>query len=311
MKRVLVIFVLLIAVSTGILYIGISSQQSFAKSALVACTNDGALRMLSTPGNNKQVWPGERLNDSSYRFEQLEYTTGAALINSNPLSISYAEKKYPAQLLVEETTPDSSRFIIQTAVILPSNPIQRIKQYFALKQLQQQVDALLKSLKKKFDGEELVYGLKIEMNRVTDSAMISTRTLLNHYPTVTEVYNMVDAIHTYIAANGGTVSNPPMLHVYEEGPGQFLVMVAVPTKTIIPGNETFLQKRMLANGYILVSEVTGGTAAIQKGEAAMKQYVMDHQKSSPAIPFQMLLTDRRTETDTSKWKTRLYYPVMY
>ena len=102
-----------------------------------------------------------------------------------------------------------------------------------------------------------------------------------------------------------------MLNVFEEGPNQFLVMVAVPTKTLVNGNETFLQKRMLANGFILVSEVQGGNAAIQRAEAAMKQYATDHQKSSPAIPFQMLLTDRRAEPDSAKWKTRLYYPVMY
>lgn len=311
MKRVLVIFVLLIAVSTVILYIGISSQQSFAKSTLVACTSDGALRMLSTLDSNKQAWPGERMNDSTFQFEQLQYTTGATLINSTGLSFIYAEKNYPAQLVIEETTPDSSRFIIQTAAVLPLHPIHRIKQFFAVKQLQQQVGALLASLKKKYDGEELVYGLKVEMNRVKDSAMISTRTMLNHYPSVKEIYEMADAIQTYIKANGGKASNPPMLHVYKEGANQYLVMVAVPTQTQVPGNETFLQKRMLANGYILVSEVTGGNTAIKQGEAAMKQYVMDHQKSSPAIPFQMLLTDRRAEPDTSKWKTRLYYPVMY
>jgi hypothetical protein len=173
------------------------------------------------------------------------------------------------------------------------------------------MDHLLAALKNRFDGEEVVYGMNITMSRVTDSVMISTRTLLDHYPSVEEIYLMIDEIRSYIRKNGGEETSNPMLNVFKEDKNQYLVMVAVPTRTAIDGNETFLQKRMLANGYILVSEVRGGEATIQRAEAAMKQYVTDHQKSSPAIPFQMLLTDRRAEPDTSKWKTKLYYPVMY
>jgi hypothetical protein len=308
MKRVLVFLILLLAVVMGVLYAGISTVQSFSKSVLIGCTSEGAFRVLANKRSSKQGWPGEKLNDSTYNFEQLQYTVGNFFINTIALRFSETGK---AELIADETMPDSVRFTINHTQKLPLNPLGRIKAYLDLKKTQQKVDALLAAFKQKIDGEELVYGIKINMNRVTDTAMISTRKLINHYPSVSEVYEMIDAIRAYIKTNGGEESNAPMLHVYEESAGKFYVMVAVPTKTVINGTETFLQKRMLANGYILASEVTGGDATIQKGEAAMKQYVEDHQKSSPAIPFQMLMTDRRSEPDTTKWKTRLYYPVMY
>jgi len=37
---------------------------------------------------------------------------------------------------------------------------------------------------------------------------------------------------------------------------------------------------------------------------------MDYQRAIIAIPFQMLITDRTKETDSTKWITRLYYPVV-
>jgi hypothetical protein len=308
MKRVAVILILLLIILTGILYFGISSTQSFSKSVAVACTNEGALRVLLNERNTKKGWPGEKLNDSTYMLNDLKYSIGANLINATSLNFFELGS---GQLVIEETTPDSSRF---TAIIrqqLSLNPLQRIKDYFAMQQIKIRVDDFLTALKQNFDGEELVYGIGIKMSRVTDSAMISTRKLMTHYPSVTEVYEMIDAIRAYIKANGGEETSAPMLNVFEEGKNQYLVMVAVPTATYVQGNEAFLQKRMLANGYILVSEITGGDYTIEKTEKAMQQYVTDHQKSSPAIPFQMLLTDRRVETDTSKWKTRVYYPVMY
>jgi hypothetical protein len=308
MKRWTVILVVVLLSLTGILYVGISSQQSFSKSIVIACTNEGALRMLTNEAGYKKGWPGNQLNDSTYQFEEITYTVGTSLLNIIALRF---ESHAIGELIIEETMPDSSRFTVAYSETLPLQPLKRISAYNTIQKTKTTIENLLNALKKNFDGEKLVYGITIERTRVTDSVMISTRTLMNHYPDVAEVYEQIDAIRKYIQANGGEETSAPMLNIFDEGPKQFLVMVAVPTKNLVNGNETFLQKRMLANGFILVSEVQGGNTTIQNAEAAMKQYVADHQKSSPAIPFQMLLTDRRAEPDSSKWKTRLYYPVMY
>jgi hypothetical protein len=308
MKRLAVLLFVLLVILTGVLYFGISSTQSFSKSVAVACSNEGALRVLMNERKTKKAWPGEKLNDSTYQLNDLKYCIGANLINTT--SLNFFEQGN-AELVIEPTSPDSSRFTLLVSQKLSLNPIKRVTGFFAMQQTTKWVSDFLTVLKQNFDGEELVYGIGIKMSHVTDSAMISTRKVMNHYPSITEVYEMIDAIRTYIKEKGGEETSAPMLNVYEEGMNQYLVMVAVPTKTPVAGNEPFLQKRMLANGFILVSEVTGGDATIKNGMAALQQYVMDHHKSSPAIPFQMLITDRRQETDTSKWKTRLYYPVMY
>jgi hypothetical protein len=311
MKREFVILILGVAALSGILYAGISSLQSFSNSVLVGCTADGALRVLVQERHEKNGWPGKKINDSTYEFEKLKYSISPSLINVTNLTLMHNSGSSKAQFIVEETNPDSSRFTISVAQKLSLNPVTRISEYFALKKLKQQVGSMLTTFKQKFYGEELVYGIKIEMSRVKDSTMISTRKFMNHYPAVSEIYAMLDGVRSHIQANGGEESNAPMLNVFKEDKNLYQVMVAIPTKTAVPASETYLIKKMLANGYILVSEVWGGKYTIHQAEAALKQYVMDHKKSSPAIPFQMLLTDRRNEPDTSKWKTRLYYPVMY
>lgn len=311
MKRVVVILGLLILVAISILYFGISSTQSFSRSIVTGCTQQGAMRVLIAERNSKQGWPGKKLNDSTYLFEDLQYTTGSTMINGTGLSFLENGITSAGELITEETTPDSCRFTITASTKLPLNPVERVKVYFNQNHLKQTIDALLAAFESKFKDEEIIYGIKISIGRVQDSTMISTRKMMNHYPFVTEVYEMIDGITKHVQANGGETSNAPIMNVFEEDKNQFLVMVAIPTKNVVAANETYLLKRMLPNGFILMSEVTGGNYTIEQAEASMKQYVLDHHKSSPAIPFQMLLTDRRVETDTSKWKTRLYYPVMY
>ena len=49
---------------------------------------------------------------------------------------------------------------------------------------------------------------------------------------------------------------------------------------------------------------------IQKAYDQIQHYISDHNRVAPAISFESLVTDRRQEPDSSKWVTRIYYPVM-
>jgi hypothetical protein len=64
-------------------------------------------------------------------------------------------------------------------------------------------------------------------------------------------------------------------------------------------------------GNILMAKVCGGEASIVNAQTELNHYVSDWQKIAPAIPYQSLVTNRLTITDTTKWITELYYPVLY
>ena len=67
---------------------------------------------------------------------------------------------------------------------------------------------------------------------------------------------------------------------------------------------------MLPGGNILITEVKGGPEEIKKAYRQVELYISDFQRVAPAIPFESLVTDRRAEKDSTKWITRIYYPVM-
>ena len=62
-------------------------------------------------------------------------------------------------------------------------------------------------------------------------------------------------------------------------------------------------------GNILTGEVKGGTYTINQAEMELKNFVTDFKRISPAIPYQSLITNRLQEKDTTKWITKLYYPI--
>ncbi|HLL44934.1 MAG TPA: hypothetical protein VK369_17410 [Segetibacter sp.] len=99
-----------------------------------------------------------------------------------------------------------------------------------------------------------------------------------------------------------------MLHVRKTGNG-YETMVAIPVNRLLESNRQFVFKRMVP-GNILVSEVNGGVFTVQEARRQMDNYVEDNELTSPAIPFESLITDRLKEKDTSKWITKLYYPIL-
>ena len=63
-------------------------------------------------------------------------------------------------------------------------------------------------------------------------------------------------------------------------------------------------------GKILESDsIKGGKTVVDQSFKIFEQYFEDYKHTSPAIPFQLLVTDRLKEPDSLKWVTRFYYPI--
>jgi hypothetical protein len=169
---------------------------------------------------------------------------------------------------------------------------------------------LVNEMKKYFAISSNVYGMKITEEKVKDSTMIALKQTFDHYPSTKEIYTMIHSIQKYVKDNGGTESDYPMLNVHKEGVRRYQTMVAVPTNKDLPANEKFELKKMVL-GNILKAEVTGDVERVKNGEKELANYVDDYHKISPAIPFQSLVTDRISQPDSTKWITRLYYPIFY
>ena len=54
----------------------------------------------------------------------------------------------------------------------------------------------------------------------------------------------------------------------------------------------------------------GGNQMIEQGLKQTEKYIRDYRRSIIALPFQSLETDRLKETDSTKWITKIYYPVV-
>jgi len=100
-----------------------------------------------------------------------------------------------------------------------------------------------------------------------------------------------------------------MLNVTEINEYQYQITVALPINKTIPTEGTTTINKMPKGDNLLVMDVKGGQNTINNALSQLKIYMKDHRLVSPAMPYQSLITDRSVEKDTSKWVTKIYYPI--
>jgi hypothetical protein len=289
--------------------------------ASVTVTNDEKLyvninsinRYLQAEDKWEKWWPGNILHDSLANkdaFEYKGYTYEITGYKYNAVVIQTEAKNFTIDGTIFLLPVNTDTVLAQWKYGLEtnSNPINRIRLYLAQKKLNNNMKDILKKMKTFLEKTENVYGMHIEQIKVTDTILVTTKMSSQQYPSTAAIYGLIGGIKNYIAINHGKETNFPMLHVWEDS-GFFHTTVAIPVDKKIPENNTYFIKRMVP-GKILVSQVTGGISRTKEAIRQLGLFISDYNLASPAISFESLVTNRMEEPDTSKWVTKVYFPVM-
>ena len=183
-----------------------------------------------------------------------------------------------------------------------------IPQYISWKKREEDIGALVQQLQAYLSKSENIYGSAIKEERVKDSVIITSNLSTDHYPTTTEIYGLVDKIKSYIKNKGAEETGHPMLNIKETG-NTYYVMVGIPVNTNLNSDNKAFQVKKMVLGNILTTEVMGGPYTVQNALNQLKFYINDNKMASPAIPYESLVTNRLLQPDSTKWITKIYYPV--
>jgi effector-binding domain-containing protein len=306
----LVILVLLVISA----YIFIPTQIKISGNTLTGCDNKNISLFLHDQQKWALWWPQQPENkieaDSSFNYKDYHYRLTKPLSHGGEMQLIKKGTKFKISVSLFPINNDTTAIAWQTGFTASNNPIKRITQYFEALSMKKNIKMVIGSLGQYVNHTKNVYGIDVIKEKVKIDFFVSTKKSFPHYPTTSEVYEMIDNIRNYIASQGAKEKDYPMLNIMSLDTIQYEAHVAIPVDKKLPDNNEFSLKWMPRGGNILVTEIKGGIKTVDQSMKQFTQYVTDHQLTVMAIPFQSLITDRRKEPDTSRWITRLYYPVM-
>ena len=302
----MMVFVILLLVA---LYVFIPNSVTIKSSISIKATRGGINRMLLDKNNMAKWWPGTVRSDSFYlnRFTYHLYNGNITVL---PVSINDNHAAIATSLFLIPVTTDSTQLEWVGSIATSNNPVKRFFTYKKAKTINSDMSLILQKMETFYSKPENIYSFNINKATVVDSFLIATTGEHKGYPGNGYIYNLSDKLRYYAIANGAKQSGYPMLNISTTDSINFEVKVAIPTDKLLPSFGDISQKRMLGRGNILVAEVRGGVEIINQAIEQMQKYVDDYQRKTPAIPFCSLITDRTKEPDSSKWVTKIYFPVM-
>ncbi len=238
-----------------------------------------------------------------------------SLINddfANPTLVLDQETK-PLYINLNNYTDASNNAMIMASYSLRSNGslIERIKNWLINYKIKNQLKVIIEKIGLNCEDLTNAYGGDIVHTNLTDSTLIYIKTATDSFPTVAEIYNKIQLLENYAVSKGAKSTNPPMLNIKKIriDDTKFEFSVALPINKDLPSFDNIVPKRMLVGGKFLTTTVIGGLGNVSKMETNLENYLSDYSYSSPAIPFQSLVTNRLDQKDSTQWITKLYYPI--
>lgn len=313
MRKWVVLSLLLFVLFFGFVYLAIPATITFKRSVRIPVNAKAFTRVfLHSDSEQFRLTNKDAIlvaaNDFTYNGNA--FTLLEKRLSSKRFIVRKQGDSALAELLLIPFTTDTVELNFLGVKKAGLNPIVRVQNYFRAKRLATDFQDVLQKMQLFYADTKNIYGFDIKKELVDDTTLVSTYTLLKNYPSADVIYNMVERVKAYAENNNAKPTDFPMLNITVTEDSNYLTRVALPLDKRIQGAGDIQVKWMMNKGDILVTEVRGGPAQIQKALAAMGEYASDHQRATAAIPFQSLVTDRRSERDTLKWVTKIYWPIM-
>jgi len=314
MKKWVVIVFSLVTLFLVAVYFFIPGKIVVTRSIAANANQNGVYRFLTDASNWSTWWPGSSLTGKGGDtvFETGGYRFQKPMPGYNRFNLMVEKGGDTDSSFLQLFSPggDSLTIAWTASVNTGSNPINKIRNYFKAKELGKTLNIVLTAMEKHISDAKNIYGIPIKKEKVKTEFLVAMENTFSQYPSTVDIYQMINKIRNYLVQEHAKEADHPMVHIKSYDSTHFQAQVAIPVDKALTETADISLKRMLTNGNILVAEVTGGKT---KTDDAMKQveiYVSDHKYYNVALPFYSLVTDRMNVQDTSKWVTRIYYPIL-
>ncbi|MBC7744518.1 MAG: hypothetical protein H7096_05395 [Flavobacterium sp.] len=312
MKKIFYGLLILCIVSLGGVYLFIPAQIIVSKAERVESSERIITQYVSNYQYRNRWWPEKyKVAEQDTQTNNLKgflykFSTG----NLNYKSILIKKGNFQNQSLLNWQIVSKNTYEISWRMVIKAsnNPLERFLQYQKARLIKNNMDLIFEKLLSYVVSSKNIYGYDIKRSMVKDTILATYTITSPIFPETKKVYDLIGIVKKFADKNEVKQVNKPMLNVSQISESEYQATVAIPiNKDVVTKSEVKIRK--MIPGNILELTVTGGPRHIENGFKQLRLYINDFQLTSPAMPFELLITDRVQQPDTSKWVTKIYYPI--
>ncbi|HTN08551.1 SRPBCC family protein [Agriterribacter sp.] len=171
------------------------------------------------------------------------------------------------------------------------------------------IDHSIRSLKEYIETPLLYYGFPIEMQRITDTLLISKKdtVLMRNAPARLE--QLFDDLLLYAHTYRPAIESSRILGVFPVGKDSAEVIANIPVHHKAPEKNGIMYLRMPEGGKIVTTMYKGLYRNIGKAHKALQQYISDRSLKKIALSYEKYFTATLPVNDSAEVKVQVCYPV--
>jgi hypothetical protein len=308
MKKTVLIVLAAIIVIVAAIYLLIPANLTINNQLTIEASDGVVAKFLTHQQRWDKWWPGTKINENQFAYDGVQLTINKTTNGGVNVDLQHDNFKMTAD--INYLAGDfSAKITLGGKKQNSMNPVQRVTAYLAARDLQNKTGQILTRFKAFLEDQKNAYGYKIYINKVTDPFLLSKTASTATYPEMQNIYSSIENLKKEAIAKGAKLTNFPMLNVTQLGSKEYQVSFAIPIdKKITPGKGSVINN-LVMGGNLLIADVKGGPNTVNDAFEEVRMYMKDHKLVAPAMPFESMVTDRYVERDTSKWVTKIYYPI--
>lgn len=300
------------------LYVYISNPLKIGRVEPVKCSPLAINRFLSDGTRFLKWWKSLQVSkvldsgkgDSVFLIQNTVFSVGRKIHEYENIHILIKNFNLQSSIILVPISRDSTHILWSSSLDNSMNPIKRLKNYGLAVELSHKLDSILDQLKHYLENPEKLYGFPIHEIGMVNNMIITSKIMRDSIPDTHTIYREIQKLRQYAKDRGAIQIDSPMLHIEKNPFKKYECMVGLPLNKKIPDSNPIFYKEIPKGGRILIGTLKGGNPVIESGFKTLELYLSDVQRGTPAIPFQVLKTNRIQVPDSSRWITYLYYPVI-
>jgi hypothetical protein len=313
MKKWIVWFFVIFVLGISSIYIFIPAKIVITNISSAEATITGEFRYISQEENWEKWWrnaDGKSHNKGEpFMYGTNEFRISRRSYNSVGIDIRGDGLDIPSFIHLISYAIDSTGAVWACEMPRTFNPFTRIRNYLNAREIKKNMTGVMKVFSAFISKPDNVYGMTIYKTTVRDTLMVSARFTSPDYPTTAQLYEYFDTLKRSIIKQKATPVGFPIMNLRKMPDGSFETQTGMPTNRLLKNDGKILALRM-PPGLFMTADIRGGAYTVDEGMRQLDLFIQEYNRVKIATGFQILITDRRHEPDTTKWITKIKIPIV-
>jgi hypothetical protein len=313
MKKWIVWFFVILILGIAGIYVLIPAKIVITNVSSAEATITGEYRYISLEDNWEKWWRDvdgkSHVKGEPFIFGKNEFRISRRSYNAVGITIRQDGVDIPSFLNLISYAIDSTGAVWVCELPPTINPYIRLRNYLNARDIKRNIAGVMRVFSEFISKPKNVYGMTIYKTTVHDTLIVSARFSSPEYPTTAQLYGYFDTLKQSIVKQKGLPVGFPIMNLRKMPDGSFETQTGMPTNRLLHNDGKILALRM-PPGLFITADITGGAYSVDEGMRQLELFVQEYNRVKIATGFQILITDRRNEPDTTKWITKIKIPIV-